>query len=254
MKRIKQLALCGVVMTLGASGLAYAQTASPPAPPAASVPADVDDDGPMLDEAVPGDEMQGDAMAGDDDDDAADVDVRPMPAPGGLGDDGRGGKGPMGWMDKNKDGTIDKAEFQAGKLERLKAADTNGDGTLSEDELETMVLKQMAERRAARMMKRLDIDGDGKVTLAESEGMRDKRFAVLDLDNDGKIDERELREAHRGVGPSHPGGPRMHGPRHGGPHHEGPRDHGPRHHGDRHDGGMEWRHHHGRLTHGPQDE
>ena len=60
MNRIKQLALCGVVMTLGASGFAYAQTATPPAPPAASAPADVDDDGPMVDEGMPGDDMQGD--------------------------------------------------------------------------------------------------------------------------------------------------------------------------------------------------
>ena len=33
MNRIKQLALCGAVMTIGVSGFAYAQTATPPAPP-----------------------------------------------------------------------------------------------------------------------------------------------------------------------------------------------------------------------------
>lgn len=242
MNRLKQLALSGVVMTLAASGFAYAQSADTPPPPAPpSVQAPADDGGPMAEDALPGDDMQGDAMAGDDDDDLDDADVRPVRA--GPEDAGErpGPRGPMGWMDKNKDGTIDKAEFQAGKLERLKAADTNGDGMLSQDELEAMVLKQIAERRAARLVKRLDIDGDGSVTLAESEGMRDKRFAVLDLNNDGKIDERELREAHRGVGPGHPGGHGMN--RHGkGPHHGGPRDHGPRHHGERHDGG---KHHHG---------
>ena len=107
-----------------------------------------------------------------------------------------------------------------------------------------MVLKQMAERRAAKMVKRLDLDGDGVVTLAESEGMRDKRFAVMDLNNDGKIDKRELREAHRGMGPRH--GDRME--RHGKGGHHG----GPRHDGGRHDGGKGWEKHHDKWMHGPK--
>ncbi len=101
-------------------------------------------------------------------------------------------------LDANNDGVIDQNEFAADA--RLKEADTNNDGVLSQEEVSAMILKQMADRRAERMMQRLDIDGDGKVTLAEIEGQKAKRFALMDRNNDGKLEASELRRGGRDGG------------------------------------------------------
>lgn len=94
-------------------------------------------------------------------------------------------------LDANKDGAIDEQEFAT--AQNLKDADANGDGTLSNDELVAMIQKRQAERQAERLSRRLDIDGDGKVTIAEVEQQRAKRFALMDRNNDGKLEANELR-------------------------------------------------------------
>jgi hypothetical protein len=100
-----------------------------------------------------------------------------------------------------KPGPIDIEQFS--KMDDLKGADTNGDGTLSQDEIQMLVLKRMAEREARRMERRLDMNGDGKVTLDEIQQQRAKEFAALDRNNDGKLDRKELRAAHRGTHHGH---------------------------------------------------
>lgn len=102
-------------------------------------------------------------------------------------------------IDTNEDGTIDLAEFT--NMDRLKQADTNGDGTLSKDEIEAMAMKQLVEQRARRITNRLDVNGDGVVTIAEVEKQKAKRFALLDRNDDGKLDKSELRHGwkhHKG--------------------------------------------------------
>ncbi|PRD42429.1 calcium-binding protein [Phyllobacterium phragmitis] len=94
-----------------------------------------------------------------------------------------------------KNEPVDLAKFA--KTDELKAADTNGDGTLSHDELEAMAMKRIASRAADRMQRRLDINGDGKVTLEEIEKQRGKEFAALDRNEDGKLDRKELRAGKR---------------------------------------------------------
>lgn len=78
-------------------------------------------------------------------------------------------------LDKNGDGVIDAADFEAASAERL-AYDTK------------------------RMMKRFDTDGDGKISKAEFERFAKERFARLDLDDDGKITEMDLPPGMRGRG------------------------------------------------------
>lgn len=102
---------------------------------------------------------------------------------------------------KNFNGPIDLEKFS--KMDRLKAADTNGDGTLSRDEIEAFVQKRMVERMANRMERRLDVNGDGKVTLDEIQKQKAKEFAALDRNDDGKLDRKELRAAHHGKHAKH---------------------------------------------------
>jgi len=96
-------------------------------------------------------------------------------------------------LDANNDGSITRDEFGGNRLERLQAADENKDGTLSQEELANYLMKREFERRAARLASRLDIDGDGKVSLAELENQQRKRFALLDRNDDGQLSQEELR-------------------------------------------------------------
>ncbi|MDT6938930.1 calcium-binding protein [Brucella pseudogrignonensis] len=108
---------------------------------------------------------------------------------------------------KGKRGPIDLEKFS--RMDELKAADTNGDGVLSRDEIEALALKRMVSRAADRLERRLDVKGDGKITLEAIEKQRQKEFAALDRNEDGKLDRHELRTAKK-----HHHGPK--GPHHGG--------------------------------------
>lgn len=108
---------------------------------------------------------------------------------------------------KGKRGPIDFEKFS--RMEELKAADTNGDGVLSRDEIEALALKRMVSRAADRMERRLDVKNDGNITLEAIEKQRQKEFAALDRNEDGQLDRSELRAGKK----SH------HGPK--GPHHGG---------------------------------
>jgi len=105
---------------------------------------------------------------------------------------------------KTKRGPIDLEKFS--RMEELKAADTNGDGVLSRDEIEALALKRIVKREADRLERRLDVKGDGNITLSAIENQRKKEFAALDRNDDGVIDRKEMRAAHmgrHGMGPHH---------------------------------------------------
>ncbi|KAB2676736.1 calcium-binding protein [Brucella tritici] len=122
---------------------------------------------------------------------------------------------------KRKRGPVDLEKFS--RMDDLKAADTDGDGVLSRAEIEALALKRIVSRAADRMERRLDINGDGKVTLAEVENQRKKEFAALDRNEDGKIDRSEMRAAkmHHQARGSHHKGPHHMG-NHKGGEHKGP--------------------------------
>lgn len=103
-------------------------------------------------------------------------------------------------LDTDKDGKISKAELEAHHAARLAEVDANNDGKLSAEELASMQIKAMTERAnqmAARMVERLDTDGDGLLSAAElvTPPMPDRMFDRIDANGDGFIDQAEIDAA-----------------------------------------------------------
>ena len=117
-------------------------------------------------------------------------------------------------------------------IERIKAADTNGDGLISRDEAKAlpMILKhfdeidtnhdqqisadelrafhekmraqheQTREQRFAEHFKKIDTDGDGRISLAEAQANAPRlaqHFQQIDANGDGFITPEEMKAAHQ---------------------------------------------------------
>ena len=77
-------------------------------------------------------------------------------------------------IDADQDGKVTRAELDAWRTARLTEADTDKDGKLSPAELKAQVMARVAERAddmAARMVTRMDRDGDGLIAAAERAGV-----------------------------------------------------------------------------------
>ena len=119
-----------------------------------------------------------------------------------------GGKGGHGKMmerlkaaDTNGDGSISRAEAAA--LPRIAqnfdAIDANKDGQVSMDELRAFHAQHRAAA-AAEHFKRLDADGDGRISKAEAQANAPRLFAhfdKLDVNGDGFITPEEMHAVHQ---------------------------------------------------------
>ncbi len=120
-------------------------------------------------------------------------------------------------MDADKDGKVTPAEVDAHHVARMAAADANGDGLLSAEELAQMRIDEVTKRaaaHAAEMVARLDSDADGLLSVAELAAGRGappdgaEMIAHADSDGDGAISLEEAEEikgrhghkGHRGGG------------------------------------------------------
>ena len=134
-------------------------------------------------------------------------------------------------LDTDGDGKLTAAELEAAHQARFAAADADKDGFLSADELAQMQLTEMAEMlaaRSARMIERMDGNGDGLLAPDEMAMGPEpaKMIEHLDSDNDGAVsleEAEEMAKGHHGghgrgkMGMGHGGGHgRGHGGRHGG--------------------------------------
>ena len=97
-------------------------------------------------------------------------------------------------IDANNDGTVDKAEFNAA-FEKFR----------SRKQGRRMYRRDMDRKHARggpkapgyRLERRLDLNGDGKVTRAEFDAVGQMMFLRLDRDSDGAITRQEARTAYR---------------------------------------------------------
>ncbi len=97
-------------------------------------------------------------------------------------------------LDADRDSVVTLAEALKGVGQHFDQVDLNKDGTLDKAEFESWFGR--ANPDAARFFLMLyDIDGDGKVTRAEFENPVKKRFALFDRNDDGKVTPDELRFA-----------------------------------------------------------
>lgn len=100
--------------------------------------------------------------------------------------------------DADSSGDITFEEFAAAMGARVGKADADGDGKMTVAEIASEIERMRAERMARRLIERFDVDGDGALTVAEIESRQKKMFALMDRNDDGKIEKDEM--SRRGFG------------------------------------------------------
>jgi len=97
--------------------------------------------------------------------------------------------------DADNDRRLSQAEFVDGRLARLTAADANGDGSVTREEMRATMQARRAER-ADKRFARLDADGNGAITRAEFDAARSERGPRRDRAHGGGR-HHMMRVAHR---------------------------------------------------------
>ena len=101
--------------------------------------------------------------------------------------------------DTNKDGFVDRAEWDAGQQARFKELDVNHDGKLTKEELfsQSRTTSDRALERQEAFFRRMDRDHDGFVSQDEFMAQAARNFARCDADKDGRTNTAECRQALR---------------------------------------------------------
>jgi Ca2+-binding EF-hand superfamily protein len=92
----------------------------------------------------------------------------------------------FGAADTNGDQSVTAEELAALRTARLAAADANADGSLTLDEFQTVWLELM-NPRMVDAFQNVDADGDAVITVAELEELEAKMMDRMDRNGDGAI-------------------------------------------------------------------
>jgi Ca2+-binding EF-hand superfamily protein len=100
--------------------------------------------------------------------------------------------------DANGDGVLTKDEAPERLRERFDEADANGDGKLDAEELKRVVAEFVKQTNPGlaemlEQVKAVDTDGNGKLSLDESLQSTKQRFAKVDANSNGELEEPELK-------------------------------------------------------------
>lgn len=93
-------------------------------------------------------------------------------------------------MDADKSGDVSLAEFVAAGNPRVTAADKDGDGKVTLEQLSASLSGNDAAARD--LMDRFDTNKDGTITRAEVDARRASNFKKLDANADGKLQKSEM--------------------------------------------------------------
>lgn len=93
---------------------------------------------------------------------------------------------------KDSNGTISFDQFSDAMNARLKKLVADNGGKLTVAQLADALEKARFEEMAKRIVARYDTKGDGTLTTEDITGREKKVFAMLDRNNDGKIERNEL--------------------------------------------------------------
>jgi Ca2+-binding EF-hand superfamily protein len=97
---------------------------------------------------------------------------------------------------KDNDGTINFDQFSDAMNARLKKIVADNGGKVTVAQLADALEKARFEEMAKRIIAHYDTKGDGTLTTADITDRQKKVFALLDRNNDGKIEKNELPQGH----------------------------------------------------------
>lgn len=101
-------------------------------------------------------------------------------------------------LDANGDGRVSLAEFRTQRTDLIMTCDTDGDGKVMPSELAGVLngRKDVAVASpdgGAQIFALLDTNKDGAITRPEIQLLIEKRFAMLDVNHDGFLDDVERK-------------------------------------------------------------
>ena len=95
-------------------------------------------------------------------------------------------------FDANEDGVITKAEYMEFIDERFDKMDTDGNGTITKEDLYDSRFYTFLPELAEAVFRDSDIDKSGTITRKEMLESEEVRFNIMDKNNDGKLTQNEF--------------------------------------------------------------